>query len=139
VGLLVALAVAASCGPTAQPAAGERGAAAATTAAGTAGQQTGGNSRGRQLLDELVAHATQEGALDVTLTTNAAEGASRLRSAFLARFGLNIDVRIDSSGNEPGKVSQVLSAHQTGVPPLFDSLQADAIEQLVLLERGLPL
>ncbi len=138
-GVLVACLLASSCGPAAQPAAGERGAAGSAPTAGAAGQQPGGDSRGRQLLDELVARAKQEGALDTTLTTNAAEAVPRLRSAFLARFGLNIDVRIDSAGNEPGKVSQVLSAHQTGVPPLFDTLQADAIEHLNLLERGLPL
>ena len=78
--------------------------------------------QGKQLLDELVRKAKQEGALDTAFVSQAGPSNPALIKAFKQRFGLqNMEINI-AVGRQDKKFAELKAKLKAGVPPTLDSL-----------------
>src|SRR5439155_2712961 len=109
---------AASAATSAAPAASAKPAAsAAATAAGKPA------ANGKQLLDELVAKAKQEGSLSASVRQGLGAIAPAIGAGFNKRFGLNLDVKLDDRVTEYELFAKTRAAVQAGAPPPVDALE----------------
>jgi ABC-type Fe3+ transport system substrate-binding protein len=90
-------------------------------------------------LQALIEGARKEGQLNLMITSSQGEkGAKEMTDAFKARFGLQIAVNADLSGQESQKFNQAVAEIKTGVPPAFDLMQGEPpVVQNLLLAGGL--
>jgi ABC-type Fe3+ transport system substrate-binding protein len=65
-----------------------------------------------------------------------AEGEKQLISAFKKRFGLDIKLNADLSGQESQKFNQAIAEVKGGIPPTFDLMQGEASNVLNLKDAG---
>jgi ABC-type Fe3+ transport system substrate-binding protein len=72
-------------------------------------------SRGKQLLDELIIKAKQEGKLYAIGVSTMGPVVSRVENAFKKRFNLDIDFQIDVQENQPVRWSQLKAASKAGI------------------------
>ncbi|HZD39688.1 MAG TPA: ABC transporter substrate-binding protein [Terriglobales bacterium] len=88
--------------------------------------------------DELVAAAKKEGTIEfygpTTLTPN---GARELSAAFNKRYGFNITLQYNPSGNMVRDVSKIVSQALTGVPPQWDAMVVTDAHHATLYLRKL--
>lgn len=88
--------------------------------------------------DELVAAAKKEGTIEFygpsTLTPN---GAQELSAAFNKRYGFNITLQYNPSGNMVRDVSKIVSQALTGVPPQWDAMVVTDAHHATLYLRKL--
>ncbi|HEX9880501.1 MAG TPA: extracellular solute-binding protein [Candidatus Binatia bacterium] len=78
--------------------------------------------QGKQLLDDLIAKAKKEGALDTAFVSQAGPSNPALIRAFKQRFGLD-DIEINISvGRQDKEFAQLKAKLMAGVPPTVDSL-----------------
>jgi ABC-type Fe3+ transport system substrate-binding protein len=86
-------------------------------------------------LKALVEGARKEGQLNLMITSSQGEkGAKEMVDAFKSRFGLQIAVNADLSGEESQKFNQAIAEIKAGVPPIFDLMQGEppVVQDLVL-------
>ena len=76
---------------------------------------------GKQLLSELTAQAQKEGRLVTLVGGSEAPAITKLVSAFKQRFGLNINVKVDT-GSASGTHVKTVGEMQAGVKPSYDAL-----------------
>lgn len=90
-------------------------------------------------LKALVEGARKEGQLNLMITSSQGEkGAKEMVDAFKSRFGLQIAVNADLSGEESQKFNQAIAEIKAGVPPVFDLMQGEPpVVQDLLLAGGL--
>ena len=72
-------------------------------------------SKGRQLLNELIGKAKQEGALNAIGVSTMGSVTSQVENAFKKRFNLNIDFQIDVSKNQPVRWRQLSMTAKAGI------------------------
>lgn len=91
---------------------------------------------GKELLDDLVKRANQEGQLVATMQSSWRRPlAPKLANAFKERFGLTIDVSITPV--RPAKHYPVAIAEtRAGAPATYDVIQADDSENMALIGAG---
>jgi len=77
-------------------------------------------SEGKQLLDELIAKAQKEGALNANGMSAMGPVVSKVVNAFKKRFNLNIDVIIDVTGAETAEWRQMAAMIGAGAGPPYD-------------------
>lgn len=88
-------------------------------------------------LKGLIEGARKEGQLDLMITSpQGQKGAMELSEAFKRRFGLDLKLNYDLSGQESLKFNQAIAETKSGVPPVFDLMQAEPPEVLPLLAAG---
>lgn len=88
-------------------------------------------------LERLVAGARKEGKLDLTVTSSQGEKGSReLIDTFKRRFGLDIKINVDLSGQESQKFNQAIAETKNRIPPTFDLIEGTAENILALKEAG---
>ena len=94
-------------------------------------------SKASPLLTRLIEDARKEGTLDLTITSSQGEkGARELTDAFKRRFGLDIKMNFDLSGQESQKFNQAIAETKSKIPPTFDLLEGTAENVLLLKEAG---
>jgi hypothetical protein len=94
-------------------------------------------SEGQRLLQRLVEGARKEGQLDLMVTSSQGEkGARELSDAFKRRFGIEITVNADLSGQESQKFNRAVAETKSGIPPTFDLMQGEPPVALNLLRAG---
>lgn len=77
--------------------------------------------KGQQLLNDLIAKAKKEGALDAAFVSQAGPANPHLVRAFKKRFGLNnLEINIDV-GNQTQQFAQLIASLKAGVPPALDA------------------
>ena len=93
-------------------------------------------SKGKQLLDELVRKAKQEGELIATIQSSWSKTLiTPLSDAFKKRFGLNIKVTLANVA--PAQHFPIAIAEtQAGAPPTYDVVQGDDAEMMQLVGAG---
>jgi ABC-type Fe3+ transport system substrate-binding protein len=123
---VVAMACAPSQGGAAQPAAGQ------ATAAG----RSDPSADPQQLLQELIARAKQEGALNTTMRSQIGPVVPQAIEAFKKRFGLDINVQVEAKPQETQYFEQTKAAIQMGVSPPFDTLQGQDYQHLFMIDEG---
>jgi ABC-type Fe3+ transport system substrate-binding protein len=85
----------------------------------------------------LIEGARKEGQLNLMVVSSVGErGAKDLISAFKARFGLDITLNADLSGQESQKFNQAVAETKAGIPPTFDLMQGSDENLLSLKEAG---
>ena len=88
-------------------------------------------------LARLIEAARREGQLDVTITSSQGErGGKELTEAFKKRFGLNLTVNADLSGQESQKFNQAVAEAKAGIPPTYDVMQGEPPVVLDLIQAG---
>ncbi|MBI4529769.1 MAG: ABC transporter substrate-binding protein [Deltaproteobacteria bacterium] len=93
------------------------------------------SAEGQRLLQQLVEAARKEGHLDFMVTSSTGEkGARDLVSAFKRRFGLDIQMNPDLSGQESQKFNRAVAESKSGIPPTFDLMQGEAANILSLMD-----
>lgn len=93
--------------------------------------------RADEILQRLIEAARREGQLDLMVTSSQGEkGAQELVDAFKRRFGLNITINADLSGQESQKFNQAAVETKSGIPPTFDLMQGEPPVILNLLRAG---
>src|SRR6266567_3486000 len=121
------LALLSACGgpaaPSAAPPASSAAPAAkpAASAAATASGKPAAN--GKQLLEELVAKAKQEGSLSASVRQGLGAISPAIAAGFNKRFGLNLDVKLDDRVTEYELFAKTRAAVQAGAPPPVDALE----------------
>ena len=94
-------------------------------------------TEGQGLLRRLVEGAKKEGQLDLMVVSSVGEkGGRELTSAFKRRFGLDIQMNADLSGQESQKFNQAAAETKSGVPPTFDLMQGEPPVVLMLQRAG---
>jgi ABC-type Fe3+ transport system substrate-binding protein len=94
-------------------------------------------AQGSAELRALVDAARREGQLDLMIVSSVGEkGAKDLTGAFKARFGLDIALNADLSGQESQKFNQAVAETKAGIPPTFDLMQGSDENILSLKEVG---
>ena len=130
VALLLAVGLGASCGPSAP--ASPSGPAAAAAPATAALVSAAGKAR----LDDLVAQARREGALDGNIRPGLGPVVPELTDAFKRRFGLDFDVQLDTLSTENDLYIKQRAAMQTGAPPTLDGLSGPENRNIEMIEGG---
>jgi ABC-type Fe3+ transport system substrate-binding protein len=93
--------------------------------------------RADEILQRLVEAARHEGQLDFMVVSSVGEkGARELTSAFKHRFGLDIQMNADLSGQESQKSNQAVLETKSGIPPTFDLMQGEPPVVVNLLGSG---
>ncbi len=93
-------------------------------------------SRGKQLLDELIRKANQEGKLIASRQSSVRpKVALKLVSAFKKRFGLNIEVST-VVGQPFRNIAIAIAETRAGAPATYDVVQADVGEHMTLIGGG---
>lgn len=88
--------------------------------------------------DEVVAAAKKEGTLEFYgPTTLTPKGAEELSAAFNKRYGFNITLQYNPSGNMVRDVSKIVSQALTGVRPQWDSMVVTDAHHATLYLRKL--
>lgn len=88
-------------------------------------------------VQKLIQAARAEGQLDLMVVSSVGEkGARELTSAFKHRFGLDIQMNADLSGQESQKFNQAVAETKSGVPPTFDLMQGEPPVVQNLLRSG---
>jgi ABC-type Fe3+ transport system substrate-binding protein len=118
---------AAACSPSPSP---------APAPSGPAAQPASASPEGKRLLDELVARAKQEGALNANLRPGLGPVGDDLANAFKRRFGLDIPIEFDALTLELELISKQRAAMQAGLPPTVDALNGPDARHIDLLEAG---
>jgi ABC-type Fe3+ transport system substrate-binding protein len=96
-----------------------------------------GQASGKQLLQQLVEGARKEGQLDwYGLDSQGSEGSRALAQAFNKRFGLNLRVNADVSGNIVAVFSKAIVESKTGLPPTYDVIRGPDHRGMELLPSG---
>lgn len=99
-----------------------------------------GLARGQQAdggLKKLIDAARAEGELDLMVTSSQGEkGARELIEAFKRRFGIDIRINADLSGQESQKFNQAVAETKSGLRPTFDLMGGQAENVLTLKEVG---
>jgi ABC-type Fe3+ transport system substrate-binding protein len=110
--------------------------APAAQSAPAAAQAAPAPSQGKQLLDDLVKKANEEGEVVVTLLSSwSQEMYTPLADAFKKRFGLTINVQIANMAaaqHYPVAIAET----RAGTPPTYDAVQGDITETTQLLGAG---
>ncbi|HEY7162960.1 MAG TPA: extracellular solute-binding protein [Candidatus Binatia bacterium] len=85
----------------------------------------------------LVDGARKEGRLDLMIVSSMGEkGARDLVAAFKKRFGLDIVINADLSGQESQKFNRAVAEVKAGIPPTFDLMEGPAETVLSLKDAG---
>lgn len=88
-------------------------------------------------LERLVAGARKEGKLDLMITSSQGEkGGRELIEAFKRRFGPDIKLNVDLSGQESQKFNQAVAETKNRIPPTLDLIEGTAENVLLLKEAG---
>lgn len=93
------------------------------------------NSKGKQLLKDLIEKARKEGSLDTAVVTQVGPGVPKLKKAFNKRFGLNLKITA-ALGDQAGKFAKMLITLRAGGRPQFHSLTGGANDAIVTVEKG---
>lgn len=92
---------------------------------------------GQRLLQQVVEGARKEGELDLMIVSSQGEkGGKDLIDAFKRRFGLEIKLNADLSGNESQKFNQATVEAKSGIPPTFDLMPGETTNILQLKDAG---
>lgn len=92
---------------------------------------------GQRLLEQLIDGARKEGQLDwYPVSSLGSEGAKVVAQSFNKRFGLNIRVNPDVSGNIAAVFSKAIVESKTGIPPTFDVMYGPDHRALELKAAG---
>lgn len=95
------------------------------------------SGEGKRAVQQLIDGARKEGQLDLMITSSAGErGARELESAFQRRFGLDLRIHADLSGQESQKFNRAVAEARSGIPPTFDLMQGEAANILSILDAG---
>ncbi|MBI4526266.1 MAG: ABC transporter substrate-binding protein [Deltaproteobacteria bacterium] len=95
------------------------------------------SSEGSRLLQRLTAEARKEGQLNLMVVSSVGEKGSReLMNAFKKRFGLEITMNADLSGQESQKFNQAVAEIKAGISPTFDLMQGSDENVLSLKDAG---
>src|ERR1041385_7210764 len=90
-------------------------------------------------IDDLVAKAKQEGALELLApSTLGPQGAQTLAAAFNKKYGLTIKVNYSPSNNMGGDVARVVTQGASGAPPEWDIMVVTDAHHATLSLRKLP-
>jgi len=73
-------------------------------------------TKGTQLLNELIAKAQKEGSLNANGITTMGPIVPKVVNAFKKRFSLNIDITIDVTGEESAEWRQMAAMIGAGIP-----------------------
>ena len=92
---------------------------------------------GKQLLDNLVSKAKQEGTLSASVRQGLGAMSSTLGAAFNKRFGLNLDIKLDDRVTEYELFAKTRAAVQAGAPPPVDALEGPDGSHLPMALGGL--
>lgn len=93
-------------------------------------------SKGKQVLDELVAKAKQEGELVATIQSSWSKGLiPPLTAAFRKRFGLDIKVTV-ANVNSAQHFPVAIAETQAGAPATYDAVQGDDAETMQIVGAG---
>ena len=93
-------------------------------------------SKGKQVLDELVAKAKQEGELVATIQSSWSKGLiPPLTDAFRKRFGLDIKVTV-ANVNSAQHFPVAIAETQAGAPATYDVVQGDDAETMQIVGAG---
>ncbi|HLQ33991.1 MAG TPA: extracellular solute-binding protein [Chloroflexota bacterium] len=122
---------AAAAKPSSAAAAASPGTSAATAASGKPA------ANGKQLLEELVAKAKQEGSLSASVRQGLGAIAPAIGAGFNKRFGLNLDVKLDDRVTEYELFAKTRAAVQAGAPPPVDALEGPDGSHLPMALGGL--
>jgi ABC-type Fe3+ transport system substrate-binding protein len=88
-------------------------------------------------LQRIVDGARKEGQLDLMIVSSVGEkGARELIGAFKSRFGLDLVLNGDLSGQESQKFNQAVAESKANIPPTFDLMQGSDENILSLKEAG---
>jgi iron(III) transport system substrate-binding protein len=88
-------------------------------------------------LQRLVDGARKEGQLDLMIVSSLGEkGSKELIAAFKKRFGLEITINADLSGQESQKFNRAVAEIKAGIPPTFDLMEGPAETVLSLKDAG---
>lgn len=88
-------------------------------------------------VEGLIAGARREGNLGLFITSRMGEKGSReMIETFKRRFGLDITIRGDLSGNESPSFVQAIGETKGKIPPSYDLLEGTAENVLLLKEAG---
>lgn len=95
------------------------------------------SSDGQHLLQRLIDGTRKEGQLDLMIVSSVGEKGSReLIGAFKKRFGLEITVNADLSGQESQKFNRAVAEIKAGIAPTFDLMEGPAETVLNLKDAG---
>lgn len=92
--------------------------------------------KGKQLLDDFVAKAKQEGALNANLRPGLGPVIPDMANAFKKRFGLDIQVNLDALTTENELFSKIRATLQAGAPPQLDMLGGPEGRHIEMVEQG---
>src|SRR5581483_5138357 len=134
--LLACAAPASPSAPASKPEPAQAAAPAAAQSAPAAAQTGAAPTRGKQLLDALVAKANTEGELSVLMTVSWNHGlAVPLADAFKQRFGLTTNVTVSPVlGTQHLPVA--IAETRAGTPPTYDAVYGDDAEMMQLIGAG---
>lgn len=112
--------------------------ALALMAGGSASTATGASSaKGKQLLNDLVAKAKQEGALNANLRPGLGPVVPDMASAFKKRLGLDIQVNLDALTTENELFIKLRATLQAGAPPQLDMIGGPETRHVEMVEGGM--
>ncbi len=90
----------------------------------------------KQLLQDLIAKANKEGSLDVNFLSSSAKAAPRIVQAFKQRFGLDIEVTLNTTASGPRSFSKVRAALKLGGQSPFDTIEGPENSHAELIGGG---
>ena len=95
------------------------------------------SAEGKRALQQLIEGARKEGQLDLMITSSMGQkGAAEMVSAFKQRFGLDIKLNADLSGQESQTFNKAVVETKGGIPPTFDLMQGEAANILSIMDAG---
>jgi hypothetical protein len=82
-------------------------------------------TKGKKLLNDLIAKVKQEGELNITTFPTLAGAARQMEQAFLNHFGLKIRINLDPAADETASWNRMQTAVKAGIPPDYDVYVGD--------------
>jgi len=93
------------------------------------------DSKGKELVNELVEQARKEGQLNTAIITQMGPAVPRLKAAFNKRFGLNLKIKV-ALGDQAGKFARLLITMRAGGRPPFDTLPGTDDDNFSVISYG---
>lgn len=110
----------------------------ALMAGGSASTAMGASSpKGKQLLNDLVTKAKQEGVLNANLRPGLGPVVPDMANAFKKNFGLNIEVNLDALTTENELFTKLRATLQAGAPPQLDMIGGPETRHVEMVEGGM--
>ena len=96
-------------------------------------------AQGQQTLQQLIEGARKEGQLNwYPVSSLGTDGAKAISQVFNKRFGLNLRINADVSGNISTVFSKAIVESKSGIPPTFDVLYGPDHRAFEVKEAGAP-